>query len=83
MPMIGGDLKRRLLAAFRSESSDRMRVLFADFTRLEKGCEKDELAKVIESSYRELHSLKGAARAVGLSVVEEFCQTFESFFSVL
>ena len=81
--MIDGDLKQRLLAAFRGESSDRMRVLSADFLRLEKGCGKEDLSTVIESSYRELHSLKGAARAVGLGMVEEFCQAFESFFSVL
>ena len=83
MSMIDGDLKQRLLAAFRGESADRMRVLSADFLKLEKGCGVEELSIVIESSYRELHSLKGAARAVGLSVVEEFCQAFESFFSVL
>ncbi|WP_421904170.1 hybrid sensor histidine kinase/response regulator [Maridesulfovibrio sp.] len=81
--MIDGDLKQRLLAAFRGESTDRMRVLSADFLRLEKGCGKEDLSAVIESSYRELHSLKGAARAVGLGKVEEFCQAFESFFAVL
>ncbi|TIH13531.1 response regulator [Marinifilum sp. JC120] len=83
MPMIDGDLKQRLQAAFRGESSDRMRVLSSDFLRLEKGCGSEDLAVVVESSYRELHSLKGAARAVGLGVVEEFCQAFESFFAVL
>ncbi|HAS87861.1 MAG TPA: hybrid sensor histidine kinase/response regulator [Desulfovibrio sp.] len=83
MSMIDGDLKQRLLAAFRGESADRMRVLSADFLKLEKGCGAEELSIVIESSYRELHSLKGAARAVGLSIVEEFCQAFESFFAVL
>jgi two-component system chemotaxis sensor kinase CheA len=81
--MIDGDLKQRLLAAFRGESADRMRVLSNDFMRLEKGCGKEDLSAVIESSYRELHSLKGAARAVGLGMVEEFCQAFESFFAVL
>ncbi|WP_245543794.1 hybrid sensor histidine kinase/response regulator [Maridesulfovibrio salexigens] len=81
--MIDGDLKQRLLAAFRGESTDRMRVLSNDFMRLEKGCGKEDLSAVIESSYRELHSLKGAARAVGLGMVEEFCQAFESFFAVL
>ncbi|WP_320009052.1 response regulator [Maridesulfovibrio sp.] len=83
MSKISGDLKQRLLNAFRGESSDRMRVLSSDFMRLEKGCSREDLALVVESSYRELHSLKGAARAVGLILVEDFCQTFESFFSVL
>ncbi len=75
------ELKKRLLAAFRSESAERMRVLSSDFLRLEKGAPEDEALKLIESSYRELHSLKGASRAVGLGSLEKFCQAFESFFS--
>ncbi|WP_027721363.1 hybrid sensor histidine kinase/response regulator [Maridesulfovibrio zosterae] len=83
MTMSDKELKKRLLKAFRGESVERMRVLSSDFMRLEKGGNEQELLLLIESSYRELHSLKGAARAVGLGGVEKFCQSFESFFSVL
>lgn len=83
MSMSDHVLRERLLGAFRGESSERMRVLSSDLTMLEKGGQDQDAHKLIESSYRELHSLKGAARAVGLEAVERYCQNFESFFSVL
>ncbi len=83
MPQINGDLRERLLGAFRGECRERLQVLSSDFMALENGAESNDLALLIESSYREVHSLKGAARAVGLGAVEIFCQTLESFFSVL
>ncbi|SME87768.1 hybrid sensor histidine kinase/response regulator [Desulfovibrio gilichinskyi] len=83
MPQINGDLRERLLGAFRGECRERLQVLSSDFMALEKGAESNDLALLVESSYREVHSLKGAARAVGLGAVEIFCQTLESFFSVL
>ncbi|WP_432735683.1 hybrid sensor histidine kinase/response regulator [Maridesulfovibrio sp. FT414] len=81
--MNDAELKKRLLAAFRGESTERLRVLSSDFLKLDQGAPEDEAHRLIESSYRELHSLKGAARAVGLGAVERFCQVFESFFSEL
>ncbi len=81
--MSDSELRERLLKAFRGESVERMRVLSSDFLKLEKGPSGEEAGRLIESSYRELHSLKGAARAVGLGAVEKYCQTFESFFAVL
>lgn len=83
MSMSDSDLKKRLLNAFRGESVERMRVLSSDFLKLEKGASGPEASLLIESSYRELHSLKGAARAVGLGAVEKYCQSFESFFAGL
>ncbi|CCO25158.1 hybrid sensor histidine kinase/response regulator [Maridesulfovibrio hydrothermalis] len=83
MSMTGGDLRERLLGAFRGESVERMQVLSSDFMKLEKGGDSQAMSLLVESSYRELHSLKGAARAVGLGAVEKFCQCFESFFSVI
>lgn len=80
MSMSESELKKRLLGAFRGESVERMRTLSSDFLRLEKGASGEDAQRLIESSYRELHSLKGAARAVGLGAVEKFCQNFESFF---
>ncbi|MBI9112862.1 response regulator [Maridesulfovibrio ferrireducens] len=83
MSKIDGDLRERLLGAFRGECRERLQVLSSDFMKLEKRGDPKGAALLIESSYREVHSLKGAARAVGLGAVERFCQTLESFFSVL
>ncbi|WP_031479523.1 hybrid sensor histidine kinase/response regulator [Maridesulfovibrio frigidus] len=81
--MISGDLRTRLLGAFRGECRERLLVLSSDLMKMEMGSDDQNVRLLIESSYREVHSLKGAARAVGLSAVEKFCQSFESFFSVL
>ncbi len=83
MSIIDSELRERLLGAFRGESIERMRVLSSDLMKLEKESDDKDKRMLIESSYRELHSLKGAARAVGLGAVEKFCQSFESFFSVV
>ncbi len=81
--MISGDLRTRLLGAFRGECRERLLVLSSDLMKMEMGADEENIRLLIESSYREVHSLKGAARAVGLSAVEKFCQSFESFFSVI
>jgi len=39
--------------------------------------------KVVETVFREAHSLKGAARAVGMAEIESICQAAESVFSAL
>ncbi|HUZ17762.1 MAG TPA: response regulator, partial [Spirochaetia bacterium] len=39
--------------------------------------------EITESIFREAHSLKGAARAVGASQVEVICQSLESIFALL
>jgi two-component system chemotaxis sensor kinase CheA len=77
------DLKARLLKAFEGEGRERIQVLTSDILALAKGPEETETQVLVESAFRETHSLKGAARAVGLSDVERFCQAMESVFSVL
>ncbi len=42
-----------------------------------------EQASIIETIFREAHSLKGAARAVNLTEMEAVCQSLENTFSVL
>lgn len=77
------DLRARLLKAFEGEGRERIQVLTADILNLAKGPEASERKALVESSFRETHSLKGAARAVGLNEVERFCQALESIFSAL
>ena len=40
-------------------------------------------SEIIENIFREVHSLKGAARAVDIKGIEQLCQSTESIFSVL
>ena len=64
---------RRLLLTFKGEAEEHIRTLGVGFMALEQGDRA-----VVESLFREAHSLKGAARAVGQTGMEGVCQSVES-----
>ncbi|MDX1755518.1 MAG: response regulator [Marinobacter sp.] len=74
-------LQERLRQAFREEAMERLQTL-ADALAMIQQSPVNE-ATVIESIFREVHSLKGAARAVSLKQIEQFCQQWESLLSEL
>lgn len=68
-------LQQRLLESFRVEAGERLGVLADSLaTWREANASRD----AIESLFREVHSLKGAARAVGLAPIERLCHAWES-----
>ncbi len=70
-------LQQRLLESFRVEAGERLAVLadgLASWRESQTGADAD----AIESLFREVHSLKGAARAVGLRPIERLCHAWES-----
>jgi two-component system chemotaxis sensor kinase CheA len=60
--------------AFRAEADEHICAIYADLLRIEKEQGNKES---LESIQRELHSLKGASRAVSLQNVEVVCQVLE------
>ncbi len=68
-------LQRRLLEGFRTEARERVMVL-AD--RLADWREGFTDPQSVESLFREVHSLKGAARSVGLRPIEQICHAWET-----
>ena len=75
------NLLKRLLATFKPEAEDHLNAMSSGLLELEKEKEQAESQRIIESIYREAHSLKGAARAVNLRQVETLCQAMESVFA--
>lgn len=75
--------RKRLLATFRHEAAEHVQALSSGLIALEKTAESDPRQRIVETVFRETHSLKGAARAVGKSEIETLCQAMESFFSLL
>ncbi|SEA23366.1 hybrid sensor histidine kinase/response regulator [Alkalimonas amylolytica] len=73
-------LQQRLLTAFRQEATERLGSLRDALASLEQA---DATPDVLETVYREVHSLKGAARAVNAQQFERLCQKLESLFSAL
>ena len=70
----------RLLETFRIEAEEHFGVLSSGLLDLERAPDGDHPA-MVETLFREAHSLKGAARAVELSDIETVCQAMESVFA--
>ncbi|TAL70519.1 MAG: hybrid sensor histidine kinase/response regulator [Bacteroidetes bacterium] len=76
------EFQKKLLATFRIEAEEHLKHLANGLLELEKQ-DSDNSGVTIESVFREVHSLKGAARAVNLRTIEKLCQSLESVFSAM
>lgn len=83
MGLKNGEFRKRLLATFRVEAAEHLTVMVSGLVELEKTSDREQQSAIVERTFREAHSLKGAARAVNLTEVEALCQTLESKFSSL
>ncbi|MDP2038802.1 MAG: Hpt domain-containing protein, partial [Ignavibacteria bacterium] len=71
---------KRLQATFRIEAGEHIQNLISGLMELEKLPTSGKNSELIETIFREAHSLKGAARSVNKKDVESVCQTLESIF---
>lgn len=69
---------QELLADFNIEAAEHLQLFTNGLIELEKNKEPEVTVKVIETIFREIHSAKGAARAVNLVEIERVCQSLES-----
>lgn len=74
---------KRLQAIFKIEAEEHIAVLSSGLIELEKDAKGEKSEVLIESIFREAHSLKGAARSVNRADIESVCQVLESIFSLL
>ena len=71
------------MSTFKVEADEHIKNITAGLIELEKDLDPQVKAGIIETVFREAHSLKGAARAVNLTDIETICQSLESVFSGL
>src|SRR5471032_718596 len=74
---------QRLLATFRLEADEHLGAMSALVLELERPSGPARAAGLVETLFREVHSLKGAARAVNLADIETVCQALESVLALL
>lgn len=74
---------KKLLATFKVEAQEHLQGISSGLIEMEKESSEERQAEIIETVFREAHSLKGAARAVNLPEIESLCQAMESVFSAL
>jgi two-component system chemotaxis sensor kinase CheA len=76
-------LLNKLMATFHSEAEELLSALSSLLIALEKEQDSGERQRLVETIYRKMHTLKGAAQAVNLLEVGEICQTLESLLAAL
>ncbi|MHB1567282.1 MAG: hybrid sensor histidine kinase/response regulator [Acidiferrobacter sp.] len=74
---------KRLRATFKVEAGEHLKAMSAGLLALEGVADIEAAPVLLETIFREAHSLKGAARAVNLVAVEAVCQSLEDVFSDL
>ncbi|MFH0921373.1 MAG: response regulator [Fibrobacterota bacterium] len=78
-----GEFLKRLQETFRIEAGEHVRAMSTGLIELEKTPDAEKRATIIETLFREAHSLKGAARSVDLLNIESLCQALEGLFAAL
>ncbi len=71
------ELTKRLMATFLEELYEHTGALSDQLLALEKDPSGPERSELLKSLFRAAHSLKGAARAVGVGLVEQVCHRLE------
>ncbi len=74
---------KELLADFKIEASEHCTTFTNNLLDLEKEGDRVKKQCMIEVMFREIHSLKGAARAVNLEDIERLCQSLENVLAKL
>lgn len=69
---------QELLEDFKVEAAEHLTLYTKGLLSLEEGASPEASQKIIEEIFREIHSAKGAARAVNLPEIERVCQSLES-----
>jgi two-component system, chemotaxis family, sensor kinase CheA len=74
---------RRLIETFRIEAAEHIDAVTNGLVELETAPAAERQAELIETLFREIHSMKGAARTVNMAHIEGICRAMESVFSGL
>jgi two-component system, chemotaxis family, sensor kinase CheA len=77
------EFQKRLLTIFRDETKEHLAAISDGLLALEKAVEPEIRKKVLESVFREAHSLKGAARSVGMNGIESLSHALEGVFAAI
>ena len=72
-----------LLNDFRIEAVEHHQAIVNGLIELEKNPPSGDYNQLVETTFREVHSLKGAARAVNQAEIGRFCQSIEGIFHSL
>ncbi|MFL7791865.1 MAG: response regulator [Anaerolineae bacterium] len=76
---ISAKIREQLISSFRAELNEHIQTMTDGLLALEQGSiTGKERQAMLENTFRAAHSLKGAARAVGITVTEQLAHALES-----
>lgn len=77
------EFRRRLMETFQAEAEEYIQGIISGMSLIEASLDDSRPAELplIESCYRQFHSLKGASQAIGLDNIGKICQAAESILS--
>jgi two-component system chemotaxis sensor kinase CheA len=74
---------KKLRAAFVSEAQEQVERISTGLASLRNTNDEKSKQAIIENTFREVHNIKGSARAVNLLNLEAVCQSLEDVFAAL
>jgi chemotaxis protein histidine kinase CheA len=73
------EFREKIIDCFRTELAGHLKTLDSGLTAVEAGnLQGEELTNVLHTTYRAAHTLKGAARTVGVTIVEQMARSLEN-----
>ena len=79
--MTDEEFLKQLREAFSTEADEHLQAITSGLLEIEKSPPGHRRGEIVETIFREAHSLKGAAHAVNRSDIESVCQAIEGIFS--
>jgi two-component system chemotaxis sensor kinase CheA len=73
---------KELLVIFKGECREHVQTMTQGLADLEKNMNSEKQIEIAEVVHRSAHSLKGAARTIGLTDIEPICQNLETTFGI-
>ena len=81
---LSSKIREQLISSFRAELAEHVQTMTNGLLAIEQGqVAGDERQELLNTTFRAAHSLKGAARAVGVTVIEELAHALENVLELL
>lgn len=76
------EIRRKLIATFQTEQREHLQTMMQGLLALEREPDSPQRQATLDEIFREAHSLKGSARAVGMTAVESLGHALEELLSL-
>jgi two-component system chemotaxis sensor kinase CheA len=84
MTSLSAQIREQIISSFRAELAEHLQTLNGGLLAIEQGTvQGEECTETLRTIFRAAHSLKGAARAVNVTIIEQMAHALESVLDAL